>query len=424
MKRIPATFAVLALSFFALGVNGIDLGLPDFITSNRFGLFFLTGSILWIPLNKVKVPLDSRRPALVLAGIGLWGVLSLLLSNSDLAKGAAFTTSWFLVAYASLAFAVVFFWIIPSQKSWFVNLMALVGGVLPLVTLGFLAIKHGPDIFFRIMPLRNVLGTLGVGLNRFMNGLFLLSAIPTAAILGVVRCRRPVYIISLIGVAGFIFLSLTTGSRQTVGAISFYILALLIFGTIFDRFSGSGEQVSRKKKWLLSIVALVSLSLMIQFIFQQEKMAFTIERRLVDKTEQQVSEGQIRLILARIAWDISIEHPVFGIGPGSFPDSPANYYGLYPHNGYIGVMVEYGFIPLLVFLSLIFSTILTAWNRRGDVYLRENGELLKCTFSFCLVFAVWTINFNDLAREYFFWAFLVLMIIIRFKPEIVAGTDE
>ncbi|MEA1928407.1 MAG: hypothetical protein U9N73_09385, partial [Candidatus Auribacterota bacterium] len=128
-----------------------------------------------------------------------------------------------------------------------------------------------------------------------------------------------------------------------------------------------------------------------------------------------------------IAWDATVKHPVFGIGPGSFQDYPANYTGIYPHNGYIRVMVEYGFLPLIAFLGLISSLLIIACKRIRAVYLRENEELLKLTFSFCLVFAVWIINFNDLAREYFFWAFISLMIIIRFKPDNIAlekSTDD
>ncbi|MEA1928497.1 MAG: hypothetical protein U9N73_09845, partial [Candidatus Auribacterota bacterium] len=232
--KAAATFTVLALVCFAIGINGEDIGLPAVVTGKRIGLALLTAAILWIPLNRVKIPRASRVPAWVLAVIGLWGIVSLLFSGGGLISGMGSVTAWLLTAYGSLAFSLVFSWIIPGQKSRFINLMAIAGALAPIMTVALLTVNYGPDIFFRFMPLRFALDSLASGMSRFMNGLFFLSVIPIAVILGVFRCRRPVYIISLIGMGVFVSFSLISGSRQTVGAISLYLLSLLVFGTLFD----------------------------------------------------------------------------------------------------------------------------------------------------------------------------------------------
>ncbi|GEM_PF-3393302 len=415
---MAAALTALSLLFFAAGVNGVDLGLPGFITGKRIGLILLTAAMVMVPLKRASIPRPARYAPWVLAAIGVWGLISLLISPGDFGLGLGLVTAWILTAYATLAFALIFSWIIPDQKRFFVTCMVVSGALVPMAAVALLFRHGGLDIFFQLIPLRMALDSLESGMSRFLNGLFFLSFLPFAAVLGTVRVPRWLYCLSLAGMGAFLALALTSGSRQTVGAIAAYLLTLFLIGTLLDRYSMMEKTITGKRKWLMTVFSLAAFTVVLRVIFQQEDLEANIHRRFIEKTDQQFNEGQIRLEISKIAWNTVADHPVFGVGPGVFPMLPENYTEYSPHNGYIGTMVEYGFPALAAFLALIASALITAWKKRNDAYVRGNGDIFKATLSFCVIFAIWTINFNDLAREYFFWASLTLMIVSRFKPDL------
>lgn len=73
-----------------------------------------------------------------------------------------------------------------------------------------------------------------------------------------------------------------------------------------------------------------------------------------------------RLTLWRAGWDMAIDHPVFGVGPGNYPVMLSMYRpGMDPlaaHSNYVQMLAETGFVGLTLYLA-VFGSLLVALGR-------------------------------------------------------------
>ena len=81
---------------------------------------------------------------------------------------------------------------------------------------------------------------------------------------------------------------------------------------------------------------------------------------------------------ASAAWDIIVEHPVFGGGFRTVIKMPEG-----PHNMFLAMMVDYGIFGLIVYLALITRLILAA-SRAG----RELGRPLVLYVGWLLIYSL------------------------------------
>jgi len=397
-------FLAAALLFFALGLNGTDIGLPEFLTAKRLGLALLTAGLLTVPFRRWKVPWSIRGTAWILAGIGIWGMLGTLIKGTNVTRDLNLVLAWFLTAYGLLAGTVLFSQVIPRQINKFVALMTALGGLAALGCIAIIVRLKGPGIFAETFALRIFLEEdVSTGLNRLMNGLFFLAVIPLAIVLQIIKAHLWSYIVSLATVSAFTFLALVSGSRQSVAALGLLLLALIFLRLALEKRFGQEAALSKNRRWVTVLLTLLGIAVVIQNFVTSDEYSYSINRRLVEKTTEQGSEGQVRLEVATAAWNLAWRNPVFGIGPGEFAEHPDNFTGEFPHNGYTGTMVEYGFLPLLVLILLILKNLKVALSGARIAFGAGRGGFFTTGLAFCLVFAGWMMVFNDLTREYFFW---------------------
>ncbi len=164
--------------------------------------------------------------------------------------------------------------------------------------------------------------------------------------------------------AGFVVICLTYSRTQIV--LYFFVVGLCLF--YFKRPNGSS--ILRNKKIIYTSV-IFSLVIMAGAIYNLENLY----ARFFDAPESSTTS---RLILAKIALNMFVEHPLIGVGWNNFVDVMEQYdeFGAsksfrYPaHNMYLLVMAETGLIGIISYLALIYGIYKVHKNtikRAGDV---------------------------------------------------------
>jgi O-antigen ligase len=165
---------------------------------------------------------------------------------------------------------------------------------------------------------------------------------------GAVNGRSRLVYISAI-VAGFVVICLTYSRTQIV--LYFFVVGLCLF--YFKR--PNGRSILRNKKIIYTSV-MFSFVIMAGAIYNLENLY----ARFFDAPESSTTS---RLILAKIALNMFVEHPIIGVGWNNFVDVMEKYdeFGAsrsfrYPaHNMYLLVMAETGVLGIASYLFLIFG---------------------------------------------------------------------
>jgi len=149
--------------------------------------------------------------------------------------------------------------------------------------------------------------------------------------------------------AGFVVISLTYSRTQIV--LYFFVIGLCLF--YYKRPNGRSILRNRKIIYTSLIFALI---IMAGAIYNLENLY----ARFVDAPESSTTS---RLILAKIALNMFVEHPIIGVGWNNFVDVMEKYdeFGAsksfrYPaHNMYLLVMAETGLLGIVSYVFFIFS---------------------------------------------------------------------
>lgn len=165
---------------------------------------------------------------------------------------------------------------------------------------------------------------------------------------GAVNGRSKLMYMSAIA-AGFVVICLTYSRTQIV--LYFFVVGLCLF--YFKR--PNGRSILRNKKIIYTSV-IFSLVIMVGAIYNLENLY----ARFFDAPESSTTS---RLILAKIALNMFVEHPIIGVGWNNFVDVMGKYdeFGAsqnfrYPaHNMYLLVMAETGILGISSYLFLIFG---------------------------------------------------------------------
>lgn len=165
---------------------------------------------------------------------------------------------------------------------------------------------------------------------------------------GAVNERSKLLYITAIG-AGFLVICLTYSRTQIV--LYFFVITLCLF--YFRR--PNGKSVLRNKKIIYSSVIFLFF-ILAGVIYNLDNMY----ARFFDAPESSTTS---RLVLAKIAINMFLEHPIIGVGWNSFVDVMEKYdeFGAaksfrYPaHNMYLLMMSETGLIGIISYLVLIYA---------------------------------------------------------------------
>jgi O-antigen ligase len=144
--------------------------------------------------------------------------------------------------------------------------------------------------------------------------------------------------------------------------------------------------------WRLPILGLgLLLGITIVAVQWDRLVEFKRDKNLdADKTAESV---HLRPILAKIAWDMFLDHPLFGCGYSQYKTEHLNYLSdrstalvlekgreYIPHNVVLSLLTETGLVGLGMFLTLIFLWTRDAWRlwqlKTAPLEVRQQGLLM------------------------------------------------
>lgn len=125
------------------------------------------------------------------------------------------------------------------------------------------------------------------------------------------------------------------------------------------------------------------------------------------KRDKEISESEmsnsasLRPILAQVAWNMFLDHPVCGVGLGHYKHFDQAYFNdrstslvlskarpYHQHNVVLSVLVETGIVGLMAYLGLLWSWAASAWRvwrSTQPLPVRQTGLLLLCVLAAYLV---------------------------------------
>lgn len=145
-----------------------------------------------------------------------------------------------------------------------------------------------------------------------------------------------------------------------------------------------------------------------------------------------------RLTLNLAAWNVFLDHPLLGIGPGNFTlvsVEYANELGLRhlsspfrAHNLYLEIAAETGIVGLATFLCLVGYLSIRLWQVRSQNRLaRPDASAIATALLFSLIAYLVTGVFLHLSFERYFWLLVALcgaaVAILRPRPPTSPATD-
>lgn len=186
------------------------------------------------------------------------------------------------------------------------------------------------------------------------------------------RLRWPILVLG-------VTLVVASGGRSGLGGLVFGALAFLILE----------PGVAARARAILAIV--VAALVVVLGVQQAGGQAETSYQRVVQYIHgTRTTDEEIRNLLLKKAWQLTTEHPLFGVGYYRFPLESASVVasdaqtqrGLEQasfrdsHNAYTQLMSETGFPGFLLFVVMLFAVLRRAWFRRDDRTVRMSALAL------------------------------------------------
>ncbi len=118
--------------------------------------------------------------------------------------------------------------------------------------------------------------------------------------------------------------------------------------------------VVRAKNKILAFITVGCVALTLVFVMPQSVWERFEKTRLEDTRDQTIGSTVRRYYLAKAAWEMFLDHPVFGAGPGSYYYNCRLYYPLAPgraHTMYLEIMAEMGGVGITLFMLILWSVL-------------------------------------------------------------------
>ena len=229
---------------------------------------------------------------------------------------------------------------------------------------------------------------LGMALLRYETGTLSITSLRTS---GSQHRQRSFALLPILLYAGSAIVLgyglLASGSRGALVALLVTIAAVVIIGTTIQR---------ARKPVLTVTMFLVTATIVITIIAPQTVV--TMNQRITNTISAPLDQtAHTRVIRARSALEMFSEHPLTGVGVGGF-DLLFNPFeserGDYPHNLFLEVAAEMGFIGLILFALLVFLPpyhALTSFRQSGQ----WTTLLIIAVTIYLLVNALFSGDLND-----------------------------
>ena len=196
---------------------------------------------------------------------------------------------------------------------------------------------------------------------------------------GIMATISGVIVIALVGAA-----VLGVQGRWLGAGIS-AVVAFLALGTLIRKASWWRQRgvIGR-----LALVVVLGLALAFLIGSSQRTGATYATERLQTLSSGNDSSGLARLEFYRCAWEMSLDHPLLGVGPQGFARIYPHYqkdllwFSRHTHSTVLDILCEYGFINALLFLVLIFGSlqlgVRSCLESASGAGRRRLGVLLGC----------------------------------------------
>lgn len=205
---------------------------------------------------------------------------------------------------------------------------------------------------------------------------------------------------------------LLTGKR---GPVVFMLFSILFVNLILTK--KFNDMI--KKIWRYVILAVVvGVAILIYISSEVNTSRNTIVRfmEMFNGSNDDVSNG--RFILWKLAVEIFIQNPVFGIGWRAYPVHAIPYEGIemYTHNVYLQILSEQGIVGIVLYLAFILYAMIDTYRmikRKDNIFSGEGVYLLKFSLMLQCFLFLYSLTGNVLydynAVLLYFFAFMLYM---------------
>lgn len=368
----------------------------SFLTTARISLLLLILllAILISKGAKLSVSKDFTLPILFFIFVILWAIINLFF---HLLLGHAIDIKP-LISILLITLSIIMLSLVFEKNELkyelIIKFIWLIGTITIYITTLILWLKAEFNIFdgaVRLSVIKNHFNdTLVSGTSRFFYGLITLNIFSVGFGFNYIRSTKNVRIISLINLGVIITLLILANSRQNLLFLLFVIVVSKLLSYKITRIFTAIFRIS-----ILSVLIFFILSLTTGIIP-------LIKEKYIERTTKQLEEGSKRTETYKSAIEDIVSNPVFGVGLGNFEKT----HNITTHNGYLWIGSELGIFPLLIYLLFIFWIISTF---RKTKYLRnKHKHISKVMFAYILGYIIISNNFNELFKDYIFYAMLIL----------------
>jgi hypothetical protein len=241
---------------------------------------------------------------------------------------------------------------------------------------------------------------IDTGLNRFMNGMVVLSATTAGGAWFSLVKKKSEKGLLFLPIILTIYFSVISGSRQSILCIGF-ILIFYIFTTEKFYYRKIGFRVISILRALFVII--VSFGFIALVVHRKVSNYTWVKERLSSFlfVEGLSHSDESRLMAIKEGINFAFSNNGFGIGPGRFSEMV----GMASHNGYVGFLAEIGIIFGTISLIIVISLLIWQWYFNAEK-TRVGSLAWIVFFATALIMA----NLNDLFREPIFWVYVGLAI--------------
>lgn len=395
IRTIISLTTGLCITLFAF-----NLSLPMGLTTNRIAFFFiftLLGLLIALRIN----PFDLSHRSFYFFALTAYLLLIIVALSVFFAPfpqfvGALSLIRWLLIMLIALIIWQLSYSMNSESEETLFHVLVLGATALTLFTF-YEVFKHaGISNINNFSVIRQTFMN-NMGLNNYLARLLTVNVFPIAIALGIVKTRGHIRILSVFTSVIFVYIVFSSGSRQNILAIIVFTLVLYI---MYKSFS---YKPSYKEIIGIICILFIPFILLNYDIFQ---MYSWFERRFIDQTLTQIQEGPGRLYLYKVAFDIIIQYPILGVGPGVYRAITI----AQPHNGFLLLGAELGIAAFALIVFAIFYLLIRSFKWRTNALKNGLKNLFIVSFSFAVTWLFITNTFNDMLEEYNFWIIIALMV--------------
>lgn len=116
----------------------------------------------------------------------------------------------------------------------------------------------------------------------------------------------------------------------------------------------------KSKRKIMGILSVIALSILLVRVMPQQVWERFEKTRIEERSVGDIASTTRRFHLAKAAWEMFLDYPVFGVGVGNYYYKSTSYEhvrGGRAHNMYLEVLAELGIFGFMAFMGIIFSTL-------------------------------------------------------------------